>query len=175
MDNQRYLKLVTTTLSTLSLCSIILALATQNWSDNIFFFSVSIPVYIYRLFTEEKMKNRNRTIMFGQNSQPEYLVKKTKSGLFSICSTKRKFLSCQNGFLKVGLVTAGLTKFSCSYIDYFPSTPYSPNENDSTNTIPCKCHYPLHTMHFTNFIHISDAAITSSTYFLLSLLLTMTG
>lgn len=39
---------------------------------------------------EEKMPNENRTVLFGPNKSPEYLIKQSISGLFQICFTERK-------------------------------------------------------------------------------------
>ena len=53
-----------------------------------------------RLHTEEKMKNYNRTIKFGPDSQPEFFSKKTTSGLWTICVSRglKKILPFMNLF-----------------------------------------------------------------------------
>ncbi len=55
-----------------ALASLLLSLCTTDW-----------------LRTEEKMPNRNRTVLFGPDKSPEYLPKLSRSGLFTICATKR--------------------------------------------------------------------------------------
>ena len=58
-----------------ALLSLLLSLCTADW-----------------LRTEEKMPNHNRTVLFGPDKSPEYLPKLTRSGLFTLCTTKRKCL-----------------------------------------------------------------------------------
>ncbi|XP_023335551.1 uncharacterized protein LOC111706854 [Eurytemora carolleeae] len=78
--------------------------------------AISTPCWLY---TEERFKNQNRTVMFGKNSSPEYLSKKTISGMWTLCQTK---LSGSN--------------YSCGSINYFPVEEYRADDADSTNAIP---------------------------------------
>ena len=62
-----------------------------SWRQNelsictsVLLFPITYCVY-WRLHTEEKMKNYNRTVKFGPGAQPEYNNKKTTSGLWLIC------------------------------------------------------------------------------------------
>ena len=48
----------------------------------------NIKTILLRLYTEERFKNQNRTVLFGKNSSPEYLSKKTISGMWTLCQTK---------------------------------------------------------------------------------------
>ena len=57
----------------LSVTSFLVSMMTSDW-----------------LRTEEKMPNKNRTILFGPNKSPEYLPKSTRSGMFELCETRRK-------------------------------------------------------------------------------------
>ncbi len=41
----------------------------------------------FRLATEEKFRNNNRTVLFGNNASPEFLLKQTISGMWVICQT----------------------------------------------------------------------------------------
>jgi len=65
------------------------------------------------------MKNYNRTIKFGPESQPEFFSKKTTSGLWTICVSK-----------------VGNENLTCSSISYFPQEKYQPDDQDSTHAIP---------------------------------------
>jgi len=65
------------------------------------------------------MKNYNRTIKFGPDSQPEFHTKRTTSGLWIICISK-----------------VGDHNLSCSPINYFPVDKYRPDDQDSTHAIP---------------------------------------
>jgi len=100
--SNRCLNLVTPALAVLAVICLVVALITPNW-----------------LYTDEKMKNRNRSIVFGPNMEPEYLSKLTSSGLWVLCETQ-----------------LGSTNFTCIPINYFPQDKYRPDDQDSTNAIP---------------------------------------
>ena len=46
-----------------------------------------------RLHTEELLRNSNRTVRFGPASQPEFLAKRTSSGLWQLCYSRREYLA----------------------------------------------------------------------------------
>jgi len=96
------LNLLTPIAAASALACLALALATPNW-----------------LYTEEQIRNRNRTVKFGPGSQPEFLGKRTSSGLWLLCYTQ-----------------PGGGNFSCRGIDYFPTETYRPDPQDSTGAIP---------------------------------------
>ncbi|XP_068230006.1 uncharacterized protein stg1 [Palaemon carinicauda] len=68
------------------------------------------------LKSEEKILNPSYR---NGSSKVEFLSKKTKSGIFTLCTTE-----------------VGKSEFQCHKIDYFPTEEYSPDPNDSTMAIP---------------------------------------
>jgi len=96
------LDVLTPLAATSALTCLTIALATPSW-----------------LHTEELIRNRNRTLRFGPASQPEFLAKRTSSGLWQLCYSR-----------------PGEEDLSCDRINYFPLEPYRPDPQDSTAAIP---------------------------------------
>ena len=128
-----------------------------------------------RLYTKENMKNRNRTIVFGPNIEPEYLSKLTTSGLWVICITHRKLTLKSLTTFTTKFVSAGSTNYSCIPINYFPKEKYRPDDQDSTMAIPCKKLANISMIPDFHNLSFIDTARKSSTYFLFSFILMLNG
>ena len=118
------------------------------------------------------MKNRNRSIVFGPNMEPEYLSKMTTSGLWVVCVTHCKFRLKINP-ISQRLFSVGSTNFTCIPINYFPIDKYRPDDQDSTNAIPCEKYLKSRTS--TIKLFVLDTARKSSSYFLFSFILMLNG
>ena len=91
------------------------------------------------------MKNYNRTIKFGPESQPEFYSKKTTSGLWTICVSKGistltllQPLYHSKGTATYTFISAKSENFTCRPISYFPQEKYQPDDQDSTHAMPCE-------------------------------------
>ena len=88
------------------------------------------------------MKNYNRTIKFGPESQPEFYSKKTTSGLWTICVSKGISTPLQLlyhlGTATYTFISVKSENFTCRPISYFPQEKYQPDDQDSTHAMPCE-------------------------------------
>ncbi|ETN58783.1 hypothetical protein AND_009622 [Anopheles darlingi] len=71
-----------------------------------------------------------------------FMTKYTRSSLWMLCSRYSGGSNAASGHQQQKQQPqqpSESSEFQCSSIDYFPSEGYSPDPNDSTNAIPCKC------------------------------------